>query len=249
MALIYEPKGRAREYAPLATNIYRGCSHLCRYCYAPDCLFTSRGAFGVVHERPDFLRLLEIEAKKLTPIDGRILLCFTCDPYPDGIDTTTTRETINILHRYGHRVQILTKGGLRSCRDFDLLGRGDAYAATLTLLDPEDAAYQEPGAALPQERMNALQVAHRKGIETWASMEPVLDPAQSLELIKYTSTYVDFYKVGKLNSQKTMPADLKALAKSIDWAKFARDAVTLLDSLGKRYYIKDDLRAYLEVKA
>jgi DNA repair photolyase len=31
MRIIYEPKGRALEYAPLAVNLYRGCSHGCDY--------------------------------------------------------------------------------------------------------------------------------------------------------------------------------------------------------------------------
>ena len=28
----------AREYSPFALNIYIGCSHQCRYCYAPHTL-------------------------------------------------------------------------------------------------------------------------------------------------------------------------------------------------------------------
>jgi excisionase family DNA binding protein len=31
---IYIPGGPAREYAELALNIYTGCTHACRYCYA-----------------------------------------------------------------------------------------------------------------------------------------------------------------------------------------------------------------------
>ncbi|MFW5803546.1 MAG: hypothetical protein ACOCWJ_06470 [Verrucomicrobiota bacterium] len=38
MKIIYEPKGRAREYAPLACNLFWGCPHGCRYCYAPRTL-------------------------------------------------------------------------------------------------------------------------------------------------------------------------------------------------------------------
>ena len=244
MSVIYEPKGRAREYSALATNIYRGCTHGCRYCYAPDCLFTSRGAFAQVYLRPGYLAKLEADAQKLgpQPEGARVLLCFTCDPYPAGVDTTITRETIKILHKYGLKVQILTKGGLRSCRDFDLLGEGDAYAATLTLNDHEQLSYQEPNAAPVLDRINALRQASLMGIETWASMEPVLDPAQTLELIAMSASYVDLFKVGKLNNQKTMPGDLKELARSINWAKFGADAVALLEKLGKRYYIKQDLR-------
>ena len=38
MNVIYEQKGRAREYAPLACNLYMGCTHGCKYCYAPGCM-------------------------------------------------------------------------------------------------------------------------------------------------------------------------------------------------------------------
>lgn len=30
---IYEPKGKAREYAELALEVYKTCSHMCKYCY------------------------------------------------------------------------------------------------------------------------------------------------------------------------------------------------------------------------
>ena len=34
MHLIYEPTGAAREYSPLALNVYTGgCEHRCVYCY------------------------------------------------------------------------------------------------------------------------------------------------------------------------------------------------------------------------
>mgnify|MGYP001557876463 FL=1 len=38
MSLIYEPAGRAREYAALACNVYRGCDHACVYCLTGDTL-------------------------------------------------------------------------------------------------------------------------------------------------------------------------------------------------------------------
>ena len=38
MSIIYEPRGKAREYSELAANLYTGCSHGCRYCYCPAIL-------------------------------------------------------------------------------------------------------------------------------------------------------------------------------------------------------------------
>jgi hypothetical protein len=86
--------------------------------------------------------------------------------------------------------------------------------------------------------MAALAAAYACGIPTWVSLEPVIDPEQSLHLIELTHTYVDVYKVGKWNH------DPRAAA--IDWTAFVTRSVALLKSLGKKYYIKKDLAEYLE---
>jgi hypothetical protein len=66
------------------------------------------------------------------------------------------------------------------------------------------------------------------------SLEPVIDPAQTLQLIELTHEYVDFYGVGKLNHNAE-------LAKSIDWLKFRADAEELLRKYKKQYKIKQAL--------
>jgi DNA repair photolyase len=180
--------------------------------------------------------------KELAALKGRsVLLCFTCDPYqPLDVTEAVTRRTIQLLHEYRVKAVVLTKGGSRSARDFDLLStRPDlsAYGATLTFVSAKDSAEWEPGAAPPSDRMRALKRAHNLGIPTWASLEPVVDPKQSLEIIRRTHEYVDTYKIGKWNYDKR--------ANTIDWAAFATSAVTLLRSLGKEYYIKQDLAVFL----
>jgi len=237
MSLIYEPAGRAREYAALACNIYRGCDHACQYCYAPAA--TRRAAELFTHPQPraDFLPALRKEAAARKPTEP-ILLCFTCDPY-QSLDERLglTRETIKILHGAGHAIHVLTKGGSRALRDIDLLGPQDAFATTLTLLDDRRSFEWEPGAALPADRIATIREFHRCGIPTWVSLEPVLDPAIALEIIQQTHLFVDLFKVGRLNYNQ--------LAKSIDWAKFAADSIALLESLGKAYYVKKDLACFL----
>ena len=245
MSLIYEPAGRAREYAPLALNLYNGCAHGCalRYCFAPAILRKKRAAF---HANPapkvDVIAKLERELAKEPAGKQRppVLLCFTTDPYqPLAAETGITRRAIELLHEHGYPVQVLTKGGMRAAVDFDLLGSvaGDAFATTLTLIDPAASAEWETGAALPAERMAALARAHAEGITTWASLEPVIDPEQTLALIRATHEYVDLFKVGTLNHHP--------LAKMIDWPDFAARAVDLLEKLGARYYLKNDLSRYL----
>jgi DNA repair photolyase len=235
--LIYEPAGRAREYAALACNVYRGCDHACIYCYAPAATRRARGDFERSVPRSDFLPLLAREAAARTPSDP-ILLCFTCDPY-QSLDERlgTTREAIKVLHGAGHAVHILTKGGSRALRDLDLLGPGDAFATTLTLLDDAASFEWEPGAATPADRIATIREFHAAGVPTWVSLEPVIDPEVALAIIRKTHGFVDLFKVGKLNYSQH--------AASIDWADFARRAVELLRSLGKKYYVKRDLAVFL----
>ncbi len=243
MSVIYEPRGRAREYAALAANLYAGCEHGCVYCYAPIAVRRARDDFhGAVKPRKNILAGLEKDAERLAGSKDRVLLSFTTDPYqPIEEELGVTREAIKILHRHGLHVEILTKGGTRAARDFDLLMPGDAFATTLTFLDENMSREWEPNAAPPSDRIKAIKKAHSMGIATWASLEPVIDPEQSLEIIRQTHSCVDLFKVGTLNHHP--------LAKTIDWASFGYEAQALLENFEKDYYIKDDLRAYMQRSA
>ena len=237
--VIYEPRGRAGEYAPLAVNLYRGCGHGCIYCYAPKTTFVDRQEFMKASPRQGLITKLEKDASQvaLNGHKGNVLLCFVTDPYqPIDITYQLTCQTIEILHRNGFGVIILTKGGKRAERDFDLLRPGDEFATTLTFLDEQKSLQWEPKAALPMERIEVLRKAHELGIKTWVSLEPVIEPAESIEIIRQTHAFVDLFKVGKLNYHPR--------ADEIDWYEFARDCKATLKQYGCQYYIKKDLRRY-----
>jgi DNA repair photolyase len=240
MAVIYQPAGKAREYAPLACNLYRGCGHGCVYCYAPSVLKLSREAFANAQPRSNILGDLERAAKKMTP--ANVLLCFTTDPYqPIEAQYGITREAVHILHRWGWTVTILTKGASLARRDFDLLGPGDVFATSLTLRDSAESMKWEPGASLPEERIEALRDAHSRGLSTWVSLEPVIDPEAVYAMIEETHSFVDLYKVGTLNYHTH--------AKTIDWREFARKVVEVLESNQAKYYLKEDLRKWIPSEA
>jgi len=240
LKVIYEPKGRAKEYSDLALNIYNGCSFGCKYCFAPLIMKRDRENFRTeIKERDSFIEKVESDCIKLRGTKSRVLLCFTCDPYNDlDLITETTSKVLELFKKYDISFQILTKGGSRAERDFAWYKPGDAFAATLTFVDDAISKEWEPGAASPANRMKTLKIAHDAGIETWVSLEPVIDPAESLKIIELTHDYVDLYKVGKLNHNDE-------LADTIDWKKFGEDAIELLEKYGNKYYIKDDLKKYL----
>lgn len=254
--LIYQPAGRAREYAALALNIYSGCDHGCTYCYAPSATHRKAEQFYRSTPRADLLTRLEKEAAKYRDanIRARVLLSFTCDPY-QRLDEQLklTRRAIQILHRGGLHVTVLTKGGRRALRDLDLFTPQDAFATTITFLDAIQSQQWEPHAALPDDRISAIAAYHAAGIPTWVSLEPVISPPDSLAAIPRLAPITDVFKVGKLNYHP--------IAKTISWPGFASSAVEVLETLGYRrnldpdalesgdYYIKRDLAAYLSSTA
>lgn len=251
---IYGTRTRAKEYSDLAINTNKGCNHGCKYCYA-------RMMFNRYHPGENFedasYREGIVEATKNQLSSGKykgkkIMLCFMCDPYPAEIDTTPTREIIKAIKDAGANVSVLTKGGMRATRDFDLYKHGDSFGCTLTFCQDNDSRKWEPNAHGPQSRLDALKYAHAhpNRIKTWVSLEPVINPEQTLELIEKSHSYVNLYKVGKLNTNNCRGSEyyeeLKQIECSIDWKDFGQRAEALLKQYGKEYYLKDDLRKEME---
>lgn len=241
MKPIYQPKGKAREYGDYAINIYTGCPHRCYYCFAPNVLRREKEKFhSCIEPRTNIVEEVRKQIEREGITDKLIHLCFTCDPYPEGYDSTATREIIKILKETGNHVQILTKNGIDAMRDFDLLDENDWFGITyagyeLGYLDKVPPC--EPNSGTPHERLSALYTAFKKGIKTWISAEPVLNAVDVITLVDLVD-YVNLWKVGKLNYHPS----------NIDWKDFGERVERAL-KVKKRwrsdfdYYIKESLRA------
>lgn len=238
MITIYQPKGKAKEYSPLALNIYIGCDHKCEYCYV-------KNFYQAQHTIPVYPRknLIE-ELKKTAPNYSnkeQVLLCFTGDPYCSADNEyKITRQILEILLKNKITTAILTKGGKRCLRDIDLFKQFKnqiKIGATLTFTNKEKSLKYESGAATPQDRFETLQILHQNGIKTWASLEPVIEEEETLKIIKETKNYIDEYKVGVTNYFQ--------LPKPINWKEFGLKAIELLRKNNKAFYIKYDLQQYI----
>lgn len=245
MKPIYEPKTRAKEYCELAINIYDGCPHGCFYCYARKMHDRyNKTDFSAAAPREGIVEAVKKQLASGSYKDKTIMTCFMCDPYPIGRDTTPTREIIKAIKAAGAHVQILTKGA-EAARDFDLLDGGDMFGITISTMRIDEVKKFEPHAAPVERREWQLYYAAQKGIKTWVSLEPVLNPDSVIEYLtgigKYYGTFGrPLLKIGKLNHVKP--------PYPIDWAEFGHEAVSICERYEMQYYIKEDLRKEMEAQ-
>lgn len=240
MPVIYVPKGKAREYAPLAANLYSGCNHGCKYCYCPLIFYKTREQFhGSATPRRNIMRDFEKDCRKYTRSKLPVQFSFTTDPYNRlEKELRLTREALKLCLKYQIPVSILTKSA-SVLDDLDVIKKFGPHIKvgfTLTFSSEKNSLKFEPEASLPRERLDALAKLKKEGVKTWASFEPVIIPEEShaMLMISCSRSLVDFYKIGKTNYFKT--------PNPINWPEFLAGTIDCLRSQGKRFYIKKDLR-------
>lgn len=247
LSLLYMPKGRAWEYnrdGGYACNYYNGCEHGCGYCYAWDMFnkfqHKKPGDFLKPVLKKNWLEKLQKDAALLEKrgYTGPVFLCFTHDPYmPMERETKATRQAIQTLNSHGIAVRILTKGGVRAERDFDILSQNpkNEFWVTVSCYSEKTRKLYEPNATPISNRINSIKKASAMyHIKTGVSIEPPLNAAECLQAIEELAPFCDIINVGKWNHDRR--------ANDINWRKFRVDAIQLLEDLGCNYYIKEDLR-------
>lgn len=245
MAAIYEPKGAAREYSPLALNYIKGCDHGCVYCYVPKMM--KRFNSGYIHsevytkETSKLLKEIKTSARKYQKSDKQVFLSFVTDPYSHfNQKTKLTREVLKILLNEQIPTSILSKGGNNILQDLDLFKKFNGniqIGGSLTFTNDIDSRKWEKNSSLPKERIETLKILKEEGIKTWASLEPVIYPEQSLEIMDITKDFVDYYKIGKLNHFPKHEA-------RFDWTKFLNDTIEIMRKNKSNFYIKNDLATH-----
>lgn len=240
MSFIYQPKGKAAEYAPLALNHYVGCPGGCLYCFGPAFCHTTPERFhGQPYARKGVLEGLAKELPAFTGTSDPVMLSFICDPYEDlDIGLELTREVLKLMVAHDAPFAILTKQGDRAPRDFDLMSRARSakFGVTLTVSGEGERVHWEPKCGTVQGRLEALRLAHKEGIRTWVSLEPIIHPGDTAAFLEVLADTVDEFKIGKLNYHEH--------AKTIDWPATRLLVMDTIKSLGieNKCYIKESLR-------
>lgn len=156
--------------AKLSLNPYTGCPHGCLYCYATSYI----PHFQETKPKVDLLRRLKREAAKVAP-GSLVAMSSSSDPYPFmEKDLLITRGCLQILKERQLKVQVITKSDL-VCRDADLLSEmASAVNITITTLQEDLSKKLEPGAPLPQRRLEAIKKLRLRGIPVSVRLDPLI---------------------------------------------------------------------------
>jgi len=231
--LLYKTKV---EYGDYALNHYEGCQHGCKYCYAR---MIKKKPYQVwVKARPvaNAISLLKKELPVLRNEIKEVYLCFSCDPYmPLERKTQLTQRIIKILMENDVAFSILTKSDL-VLRDLNLLSNYDKCRVgfTITTLNDNVRKFWEPYAPSIEDRIRAVKTFHDYGVETWISVEPILDNTY-IDLIYKLQDYVNQFVFGKLNYMKS----------NLNWRKVAEKIVETCKELGLNFILKKELANHL----
>lgn len=204
---IYQPKGKAGEYAEWACNLFVGCSNNCSYCYCKRGVLAHAMGGPVAtlkkcfknpeHALEVFKKELEANLPELQK--SSLFFTFTSDPMIGETAFLYWACIIEAVKR-GVRCQVLTKNAQfpldpKMGELFQAVGdkARDMVAWGFTLTGCDEL---EPGASTNEERINAMRQLHRAGFRTFASLEPVIDPEKTRKMAARSSDCCDLFKVG-----------------------------------------------------
>jgi len=223
------------EWTDYNCNIYRGCAHNCKYCYAR--LMTKRFEpnpfdWQDVKMVENAVELARRDIRALHP--GRIMFCSMTDPYqPIEAETGLARKVLEVLVDSRFHVLILTKSPLVT-RDYDLIrGHGNVEAG-FTITSLEDVSFWEPYAPGNKKRIEALKKAHSMGIKTFVSIEPWIPDISNPQLIvERLRDFVDRFIIGSMQYYGVP---------RVFYAKRLPGLISWLDENKVNYYLKGELR-------
>lgn len=237
MRAVYEPTGRAKEYADLAVNVATGCTHGCRYCYGPAIRRCTPAQWGEnVRPRPGILEAIQADADRLAGCARRVLFCFMTDPFSTPEIAGVTMNGVAHLAARCVRSTVLTKAGMAAVPHFEAMRKAECwFGQTISFLRDDLRREWEPGASAISDRIDAARLAVAAGLVTWVSVEPVIDADEALAVMRELRTTVHHWKVGKLNHRPDVEA-------RTNWRRFLAEAREAL--AGCEVYWKRDLLAH-----
>jgi len=219
---IYNPSGKAGEYSYWACNFYTGCSNNCSYCYLKKGVLSHcwsdvpqlKKCFG---KRSDYFNELsaweifrdELILNLVELQKHGLFFSFTTDPMIESTFRMTEKAVLTAIE-HDVPVKILTKSVGNICRLIETVElfklNKNKIAIGFTLTGHDEL---EPGASPNLHRIEFMEYCKRKGVKTFASIEPIIDFESSLAMIKQAAPYCDLFKIGLMSGAKVDEGKLR----------------------------------------
>ena len=238
-----------KEWAEKNLNIYHGCEHDCKYCYAKRMALR----FGRIQNESEWKTMILNEKAMKASIPRKIMdkqtkqyKMISWYMFPSSHDITP--ETINKCMDYLIRIIMETSGNVlivskphlsviqRICDAFMEYRHRIKFRFTITSLNSSLMKQHEPNAPSFEERFKALRYAIYHGYITSVSIEPFLD-IDPIYLIVKLSPYVnDTIWLGIMSGRKYPVHTKKHLNTIINNIK------KLPEDILKKVRLKDSVR-------
>lgn len=189
------------EWADFNENIQRGCSNDCLYCYA-----ASNARRFKVRSREEWVReeLTHKADRKTYPKHNGVIMFPTAhDITPFNLEAFTRQA--RLMLGAGNKLLIVSKPRIDCISHLvEALGPHKSqvmFRFTIGTMDAGVAAFWEPGAPAPAERISALKIAFEAGYRTSISAEPLLGGYEVAKaVLDAVRPYVtDTVWIGKMN--------------------------------------------------
>lgn len=203
--LIYQPRGKAKEYSPWACNLYNGCTNRCEYCYNRHGL----AANLLGRDTPQLKSKASFEQfrKELDSLKGQILkdgkglfFNFVSDPFlPETIELNIQCYLYAVKNNVPC-VFLSKRMPPKLIVDDCFVKYKDLTKVGFTLTGCDDL---EPEADYNSGRLIAMNYLVSRGVTTWASIEPVIDIEKSKDMIEEAyQAGCRIFKIGLLSGKR-----------------------------------------------
>lgn len=238
-------------------NIYRGCEHGCRYCfaiYSHDYLNDGH-FFETVYYKKNIIQVLEKELSSAKWKKDVISIGGVTDSYqPIEKELGLMRDVLKLMIKYRNPIIISTKSTL-ILRDLDLLTELAKYvpvhvAFTITTIDEKVRSSLEPFGSPSLDRFKALARIKKTGATIGVHIMPIIpyvtDNCQNLEGIYALASKIqaDYVLPGMLYLRgKTRPFFFSYVSKN--YPSVYQKLQTLYQSKEHKMHYKKGLYAYI----
>lgn len=245
--VLYNPKGKAGEYAAFAANLFVGCSNMCEYCYCKKGILAKAmgqsapqlkaGLKDVEHAIDTFKDELVGNLYAVRD-NGGVFFSFSTDPcLPETWNATY--QCAKFAMSLDVPVSVLTKctewTNTKEAKELCTGQRSELLAVGFTLTGHDEL---EPMAASNKERIAAMTRLKCLGIKTFASVEPIVDLESSWKMIWETRGCCDLYKVGLMSGAKNQ-------VNKSELEKFVYQVAGMVVNYRAKVYFKESIYKHL----